>query len=539
MAQVSSTSSHAALNVARKWLSNCCTNHSTCELMVSQASRRYLPKRLIDIRRQPNSEWRLILDTQFLPKNTIYMTLSHRWGVREFLNLTTETMSLLASGMPLIVLPQTFQDAIYVVRKLGCDYLWIDSLCILQGSDEQALRDWQAQSGAMRHVYTNSMCNIAATRASDCSGGLFSSRIPTDVHPAILNISDVMDGRPVEYIIHDTEFWREYIERSPLIERAWVLQERLLAPRTIHFAEKQLFFECNETNACESFPGGMPEVLFGVRRASLKVGSVFTGDALPDGNNHAGMDEHLFWDGVVSAYGGYDLTKPDDKLIALSGIASMLQAITKDKYYAGLWESLFCTQLLWSILGCRRSNFEPSERPSKYRAPSWSWASVDGRLHWAQITLDRPPVSASLLEVLSVETFPVTNETTGQLSGGFCLLRGVLRQADVYTDASGKSALRLGDTSELHGFLPDVTMPEGEIVVFCLPVGQYIFSLDAVTVEGLVLSKEVTDEETFSRVGFFRCTAPQILVALGMNIGNHGNLCTWCPDTSVQIVKVI
>ena len=183
MAQASSTSSDAALKVARKWLSNCCTNHKTCELMASQPPRRYLPERLIDLRRQPDSDWRLVLDTQSLPENTTYMTLSHRWGFREFLNLTTKTMSLLVSGMALVSLPQTFQDAIHVVKKLGCDYLWIDSLCILQGNDEQALRDWQAQSGAMRHVYANSKCNIAATRASDCSGGLFHLQyLPTSIH---------------------------------------------------------------------------------------------------------------------------------------------------------------------------------------------------------------------------------------------------------------------------------------------------------------------------------------------------------------------
>jgi hypothetical protein len=539
VAQASSTSSDTALKVARKWLSNCCTNHNTCELMASQASRRYLPERLIGIRRQPDSDWRLVLDTQSLPENTTYMTLSHRWGVREFLNLTTETMSLLVSGMALNGLPQTFQDAIYVVKKLRCDYLWIDSLCILQGNDEKALRDWQAQSRAMRHVYANSKCNIAATQASDCSRGLFSSRVPTDVHPPTLNIANVMEGGQVEYVIHDIDFWREHIEKSPLIERAWVLQERLLAPRTIHFAEKQLFFECNEVNACESFPRGMPDVIFGVRRASIKVDSVFTSYTLPDGNNNVGMDEHLFWDSVVSIYAGRDLTKSGDKLVALSGIASMSQAITKDNYYAGLWESRFCTQLLWSILGCRRSNSELSQRPSEYRAPSWSWASLDGRLYWAQMTLDRPPLSVSLVKVLSVETFPLTTETTGQLSGGYCLLRGVLRQADVYTDSSRNSALTLEGSSELLGFLPDVAMPEGKIGVVCLPVGQYMLGPGPVTVERLVLSKGNTGEDKFSRIGHFRCQITQTLVALGMKVGKHGGLCTWCTVTSLQTVKII
>lgn len=39
----------------------------------------------------------------------------------------------------------TFRDAIKICVAMRCEYMWIDSLCILQDS----LEDWQAQSAIM------------------------------------------------------------------------------------------------------------------------------------------------------------------------------------------------------------------------------------------------------------------------------------------------------------------------------------------------------------------------------------------------------
>ena len=40
---------------------------------------------------------------------------------------------------------------------------------------------------------------------------------------------------------------------SPLSGRGWVLQERLLAPRTLHFGREQLFWECCECRHLEGY----------------------------------------------------------------------------------------------------------------------------------------------------------------------------------------------------------------------------------------------------------------------------------------------
>ena len=50
---------------------------------------------------------------------------------------------------------------------------------------------------------------------------------------------------------------------SPLLQRAWVQQEVILAPRVLLFRQQQLLWDCCETKACETFPKGLhPAIRF-------------------------------------------------------------------------------------------------------------------------------------------------------------------------------------------------------------------------------------------------------------------------------------
>jgi hypothetical protein len=53
-------------------------------------------------------------------------------------------------SMPLEELPLAFNDAIIAARRMGFRHLWIDSICILQGSDVEAQADWMFESSRMR-----------------------------------------------------------------------------------------------------------------------------------------------------------------------------------------------------------------------------------------------------------------------------------------------------------------------------------------------------------------------------------------------------
>jgi hypothetical protein len=88
------------------------------------------------------------------------------------LRLTTSTLENFQDHLDISTLPQTFKDAIKITATLGIQYLWIDSLCIIQDSEQ----DWTEQAALMGDIYHNSWCNIAATAALDARDGCFRER---------------------------------------------------------------------------------------------------------------------------------------------------------------------------------------------------------------------------------------------------------------------------------------------------------------------------------------------------------------------------
>jgi len=89
------------------------------------------------------------------------------------------------------------------------------------------------------------------------------------------------------------------------------------------------------------------------------------------------------WRSVFNNYVARQLRSPEDRLIAIAGVASTVKAYTcsDNIYMAGLWKNSFVEDLLW--YRDRGLSFEDaSQSQSLDIAPSWSWASVTGRLFW-------------------------------------------------------------------------------------------------------------------------------------------------------------
>jgi hypothetical protein len=236
-----------------------------------------------------------------------------------------------------------------VARRLGARYLWIDSLCIVQDD----LEDWRNESSLMYEVYKNALCTIAATASSDSRGGLFYRR--TSLVPSAKFIDD---WKGKIYEVFDLGLCITEIDSAPLQrvsvsystsgrlrlikQRAWVLQERLLSPRVIHFGRKQLFWECDELCACETFPAGLPQTTIDLGKARLSSWMKTLASKPTDENNHLKL---LLWNLIVQQYTGMALTFGSDKLLALSGIAKYLQSILWGTYLAGLWKEDILFQL--------------------------------------------------------------------------------------------------------------------------------------------------------------------------------------------------
>jgi hypothetical protein len=299
--------------------------------------------------------------------------------------LRLDNLTSMRIGMPFERLSKTFQDAIDVVLNLGYHYLWIDSLCIVQDSK----CDWLREAALMKEVYQNALFTISATNPRALEEGLSSIR-PFGVADSV--IQHVRFGtssstkKAVRVTLRDA-LWGALISKTPITKRAWTLQERILSQRILHFASHQLAWECDELEACELYPAGLldyiPENY--LRRKKMKPTPNTPSQAHGEGDiRRSYYGAANAWMSVVRSYSRCDLTNASDKLIALSGVTQYYQnqLLGHDTYLAGLWRKIFAEELTW----IPASRGKTCRRAKQYRAPSWSWAAVDGPVIFAFIT---------------------------------------------------------------------------------------------------------------------------------------------------------
>jgi len=138
-------------------------------------------------------------------------------------------------------------DAVIITRSLGLRYIWIDALCIVQ-DDHQ---DWERDAMAMAQVYTRSFITIAATSSTNGDGGCFHA--PPLVPTAELKwtLDGASPAQKVGFREYNQQKFSEHVNGGPLNQRAWVIQERSLSPRIIHYTDRGLFWECQEVTFAE------------------------------------------------------------------------------------------------------------------------------------------------------------------------------------------------------------------------------------------------------------------------------------------------
>jgi hypothetical protein len=146
-----------------------------------------------------------------------YATLSHVWGLTEFEKLNSANVKMFKESVPPGALSKTFRDAIEVIRFLEIQYIWIDSLCIIQDQ----LDDWEIEASRMASVYGNSIINIAASAAQDGNFGLFNDRAKSWCCRIFLDSG----YRKICYICQPSRKWTA-VNRLPLASRGWALQVR-------------------------------------------------------------------------------------------------------------------------------------------------------------------------------------------------------------------------------------------------------------------------------------------------------------------------
>jgi hypothetical protein len=515
---IRSPSSPESFNEARSWLSTCLESHDHIQSYTSDS----MPARLVKVHSEADGQVHASIVLSSESGSVPYFTLSYCWGGDQ--EFKTTKSSLLASKgvVDVSVLPQTIKDAITVTINMGYNFIWIDSICIVQ-DDEQ---DRTKEIARMPEIYSNAICSIAASFPTNAQQGFLQDRVSYTNRIMMFQaratklqsdeITRLPAGDPQMVYAYPIEN-NDALVVEPLAERGWCLQERLLSTRVLEYRRNQVRFLCPFTGDHDDsktdgwtndWPTNIGDIVF------PKGTNGFVPATLLGWNLENIEDFRKLWYSIIEAYTERTLTYPADRTLAISGIAQRLAKMYKGEelkqYTAGHWLSEFPQDLLWYW---RCPNWSRNQRETR-RCPSWAWTSMDTEVEWPQLfhSYDQNTVEFVNLAVkLKDDDAPfgdveqATLTIRGRISTG-----AVCRVTEV--DRFPRE-LRLHDKStgeELcEPYLDAMTGPRKEEYtddVILLLIGTYEssegFKRD-VDIAGLILFEEANTNgrRTFSRIG--------------------------------------
>ncbi|RBR25503.1 uncharacterized protein FIESC28_01741 [Fusarium coffeatum] len=444
----SSTWGPRTVTAIRGWLDECISSHDECRTPSNFA----LPMRLLDV--SPAGTRTAVpttvddinslsidvlpqvklFSTADLPSDTKYLTLSHCWGTGVSMKLPNKLLNIYESQIPLVDLSspeaKVFKEAIWITRCLGYRYLWIDALCINQEDETEK----SIEISQMDQIFSGAEANLSATSASSGADGMIFNRehslyelFPCEwKEPALEKTQDEMLQEKKDYLV--VRVPREIIVCEPVNKRAWVFQERILAPRVIHFCRNRIHWECTRETATE-LQNYSPWIIEekGIGYSHTKYARYASMEGIDDTKMGKKDWCHRFR-GLVDHYSYTSLTFPQDRLASLADIAKKISVdggLRENEYFAGLWGPDLPEALMWKAnhkAGVRK--WDPEH--VGYIGPSWSWAGCE-----AETIIggkDYRDEWESLVTVIHVWTVPNIpgGSRFGALADGALILKGRL-----------------------------------------------------------------------------------------------------------------
>ncbi|KAJ3522989.1 hypothetical protein NM208_g12629 [Fusarium decemcellulare] len=358
--------SEAAYSKIRSWIADCDDRHSCCPRQAPMP----LPTRVLDLNDPYSVKLR---ETQ--SERGQYAALSYCWGKKQQSPSLTSSSRDSFTNLQISSLPLTIQDAIRVTRQIGLRYLWVDALCIIQDSKE----DKDTEIARMAEYYQSASITIFAASASGSDQGFLASTASArsrepDAASYQFQLSIALPDGTVGIVGAEYCIWENKVSPEPLDHRAWAYQEHLLCRRALTYGTSTLTWRCEE---------GLQTWTSWLRMHQKEVTKLLPKRQSPYVYKEA-------WKGMVAIYSSRNLTFPEDKLPAISALASQVFHISVEnggepgKYLAGVWENDLHDQLLWltSLVESRDVRCIP------YLAPSWSWASVECNVVFLPLYID-------------------------------------------------------------------------------------------------------------------------------------------------------
>ena len=471
-----STRSEQSFHTARNWIRECILTHSHTprhqkneSAEISRLLDSAQPSRLICISEYENGLAARLVDGRSI--SSPYAALSYRWGVGDAPWLTTkDNVDSRFYNLSFDILPSTLQDAIFAANKLALEYVWIDSLCIVQDDRD----DWSREAAKMSTIYSQAHITIAADCSPSSKAGLFNAQSRSQPLSTTNRLGDQFASRrwPQKLSVRcrgllEPTQWRREIEVGNLSSRGWTLQERMLSPRTLHFTNSQLFWECPQKLASEDnydydahtgnflltrpvyHLSGLNPYL-DLRTKPLQFGPYVTqpepvSQALASFMRRRRLIRFWYHNVVSLSYSGRQLTYGSDKLIAIGGLARSLNALHPDVYLSGLWLTDAIIGLCWES---DRKTGRRAVKAREYRAPSFSWASQDTPVNYTFLgslqDIDQPTHA----KVENAKIACENDDAFGVVKGGYIQISARTLSGQVVRTSNGLYHVLLpGETS--------------------------------------------------------------------------------------------
>lgn len=324
--------------------------------------------------------------------------------------------------IPYAKLPATLKDAVWICKKLGMRYLWIDALCIVQNCS----KDVDNEVAKMAMIYQKAWLTISVDISKASTEGCFNDGrkhnlltledgvgFKVDI-PAVLDNgykSKLQLFAPVATFSNP-----DSIQGTPLTTRAWTFQEQALSRRILHYTSSGLVWECRAGFKSQD------NILHWDRNS----------DTLPRLPTKllplSGLKIVYVWyhEILTMSYSLRELTFASDKLPAISAVAALFQQHIRSPYLAGIWLQNIEIGLSWQSCGLRK------KKDSKNSRPSWSWRSQAGMVTWP---ISKYYLDDEFIPLIDIESFgtDLTNPATpfGNVENGTLVIIGILKRLRV------------------------------------------------------------------------------------------------------------
>ena len=399
-------------------IKTCQAHHTLCP-SISNLS--LLPCRVIDVR-SPGQNPSLHISHK--NETGTYLALSYCWGGPQRVMLTRTSQATMQREISFVSLPKTVREAIAVCRALNYQYIWIDSLCIVQDCEE----DKATQINAMGTIFAQAALTIMASNTPSVELGFLNQARPShscDI-PFLLPNGETIVVRcslsPPSYTN----------DANPTSRRGWIFQEDVLSVRELQFQSMSIRWVCGEK--VHNFTSSM-------RNYTPELKSVIPAPwTLPTKASYSEIEE--WWQSLVMAYSSREFTFWGDRLPALSGIITYLKPMLgkHNTYLAGLWKDSMIQQLAWMRNpGYPLKTVQPV--PTKRLAgPTWSWISISSIVSIPPNNPVLPNPSSAILVSCTIELMnsatPFGNVKEGILVLEACVAPGP--REEIRSEISGK-----------------------------------------------------------------------------------------------------